>query len=54
MTKPLDSIINKDDTFIVGHWKAKVKKEYLNYLHGECQQWHIITVPKTPLSLKKL
>lgn len=48
MTKPLDSIINKDDTFIVGHWKAKVKKEYLNYLHGECQQWHIITVPKHP------
>jgi len=47
-TKPLDQIISKDDTYIIGHWKHKTKKEYLNYSNGECQQWHIITVPKHP------
>ena len=45
---PFNSIIKKDDEYILSHWISREQREILNYTNGEFQQWHIICRPFHP------
>ena len=45
---PFNSIIKRDDEYILSHWITREQREILNYTNGEFQQWHIICRPFHP------
>jgi mannosyltransferase OCH1-like enzyme len=55
VTKKLDDVLLKDDTYILSHWvnhKGALYEEYGLFpelsSRGEYQQWHIISAPQHP------
>lgn len=55
--KPLDSVISKDDTFILSQWPNRLGEqtqgaglypELVRIHGGEFQQWHIVSIPHHP------
>jgi hypothetical protein len=55
--KPLDTVIRKDDRYLLSMWKNKrndqfhrwgVHAELEDFKSGEFQQWHIVTAPGHP------
>ncbi len=55
LSKPLNSIIQKNETFISSHWTQYDPSFKLGFYvginnpNGEIQQWHIITAPGHPI-----
>ena len=45
---PFNTIIKKDDEYILSNWVYRYHKNLLNYTNGEFQQWHIICKPFHP------